>query len=355
MLDLDSLGEISKLDKGKILESIHSLPEQFSQAWDEVNAAELPKTCSAAQNVVICGMGGSGLGGRIVDSLVFDRARVPIEVFNEYKIPNYVNTNTFVILYSYSGGTEETLSAARLAKDAGAKIFGITTGGKLAEFLKENNLSGYVFEAKHNPSGQPRMGLGYATATTLALLSRCAFIRFADESELIINTLKKYVEEYNVRVPQDENLAKTIAQKLHNKIPIIFASEHLVGIAHAFANQLNENSKTFSALFDLPEANHHLMEGLKFPANARELLTFLFVESKNYTPGVLKRYPITKEVLEKNGYPHATYTTTSEDKLEEIFEVLVLGSYVSFYLAMLNGVDPTPIPWVDYFKERLSK
>ena len=133
------------------------------------------------------------------------------------------------------------------------------------------------------------------------------------------------------------------------------ASEHLVGVTHGFANQLNENSKTFSTTFDLPEANHHLIEGLRFPAKAKDLLSFLFMESKHYTPEVQKRYPITKEVFKINGYPSLGYVTSSEDAILEIFEVLVFGSFVSFYQAMLNGVDPTPIPWVDYFKAQLVR
>lgn len=345
----------TKLDKGKIHESIELIPDQFTQAWDEIEKCKLPRGASSAQNVVICGMGGSALGGRIVDSLVADRARVPIEVFTEYKIPNYVNSNSFVIVSSYSGNTEETLSSAKLALAKGAKIFGITTGGKLTEFLKRNKLAGYVFNPKYNPSEQPRMGLGYSISSILSLLSKCAFIRYGNEKENINFTLKKYSDEFGISVPETKNLAKSFARKLLQKVIVIMASEHLVGISHAFANELNENSKTFSALYDLPEANHHLMEGLKFPTKAKELLYFLFIESKHYTPEVQKRYPITNEVFKINGYSSLTYATSSDEKLLEIFEVLMFGSYVSFYLAMLNGIDPTPIPWVDYFKAQLVR
>ena len=355
MINLDSRSDVESLDKGKIADSIRLLPKQFSQAWNEMQKVDLPNGLGIVQNVVICGMGGSGLGGRIVDSLVFDRARVSIEVFNEYKLPNYANKNTLVILYSYSGDTEETLSAASLALERSTKIFGITTGGKLSDFLKENNLPSYIFDPKFNPSGQPRMGLGYAIASIISILSKGAFIRLGDESDQIVRTAEKYIEEYDIENPKEKNIAKSLAQKIKSKIPIIFASEHLVGISHAFANQINENAKTFSAIFDIPEANHHLLEGLKFPTDARKLLTFIFIESNLYTKEVLKRYPITRDVLEKQGYTSYTYVTSSENKIEEIFEVLVLGSYISFYLAMLEGIDPGPIPTVDFFKEKLAK
>lgn len=341
-------------DSGKILESIRLLPEQFSQAWEEVGVLPYMDGVGACNNVIVCGMGGSALGGRIVDSLSYGRARVPIEVYTEYRIPNYVGPLTFVILSSYSGDTEETLSAARLCLEKKAKILGITTGGKLSRFLKENNLPRYIFDPKNNPSKQPRMGLGYSIGSLSALLSKYGFIQWADEEMQITETLKKYISLYDSTNLKD-NIAKMLAKNLEGKIPVLFASEHLLGIAHAFTNQINENAKTFSAHFDIPEANHHLLEGLGFPKNAREILTFFFIESKHYSENVLKRYPITKDVVDKNGFPSLVYSTVSEDKYCEIFEILVLGSFVSFYLAMENKIDPTPIPWVDYFKAKLSK
>jgi glucose/mannose-6-phosphate isomerase len=115
MINLDNQAEIEKFDKGKILASIRLLPDQMEQAWEEVKKLEIPKACFLANNVVIAGMGGSALGGRIVDSLIADRARIPIEVFTQYDLPNYVNEKTLVIANSYSGNTEETVSMAKQA------------------------------------------------------------------------------------------------------------------------------------------------------------------------------------------------------------------------------------------------
>lgn len=112
--------------------------------------------------------------------------------------------------------------------------------------------------------------------------------------------------------------------------------------------------KLFSTLFEISESNHHLLEGLKYPLSLREKAIFLLIESPHYYERILKRYPITNDVIEKNGYKALTYKTTSKTKLEEVVEILVLGSYISFYLAMLNGIDPSPIPWVDYFKAKLA-
>lgn len=356
MIDLDDLEQISNLDKENVLGSIQRLGEQISQAWSEVNELKTPDSCSLAENVVIIGMGGSALGGRIVDSLVYDRVRVPIETLTEFVLPNYTDKNTLVIVSSYSGNTEETMSAASEALAKGAQIFGITTGGKLKVFLEENNLPGYIFTPSNNPSEQPRMALGYSVSSILALLSKCQFIHLTDdEINQAVSNLNSLSQEFDIRSPEEVNIAKKLAKKLKGKIPVLIASEHLVGAGHAVKNQFNETAKTFSTLFDLPELNHHLMEGLRNPAEAKQFLQFLFVESLLYSSEVQKRYPLTKEVVEKNEVGYSSYVLKSSKKLDQIFELLCLGSFLSFYLAMLYGIDPQPIPWVDYFKKELSK
>lgn len=356
MHDLDSLDEINKLDTGNVLTSIEKLGAQIKQAWREVKEGEVPASCSLAKNVIVSGMGGSALGGRIVDSLLADRARVPIEVVTEYNLPNYVKADTLVILSSYSGNTEETLAIAGEALNRGAMVYGVTTGGALAEFLQENGFAGYIYQPTENPSNQPRMGLGYSIASVLAVLAKCEFINLLDsEMEEAIAEAEKLITDYGANVPENENVAKRLAIKLKGKIPVIIASEHLMGSAHTFKNQLNENAKTFGLTFDIPELNHHLMEGLRNPHEVKNLLHFLFIDSQHYSKRVKIRYPITKEVVEKNDIETEVYTTLGSKKIIEIFEILVLSSYVSFYLAIAYDLDPTPIPWVDYFKQALSK
>lgn len=355
MANLDTVVKTKDSVVEGVINSIMMLPNQVEQAWEEVNSTKMPSNCSLAKSVIIAGMGGSALGGRIVDSLTPERARTPIEVFTQYHLPNYVSKNTLVILSSYSGNTEETLKDTREALNKNAQTFVITTGGKLAQIAKTNNLPSYVFNPVYNPSGQPRMALGYSIGAILAILSKCNFIHLTDtQMKDTIKEMKKLVKELEPSVKQEENIAKRAAMKLHNKIPILVASEHLIGSTHAFKNQLNETAKTFSTLFDIPELNHHLMEGLSYPKKAKEILKFYFIESDLYTKRINKRYTITKEVVEKNGIPYDSYCLKTNTKLDQVFELLVYGSFVSLYLALLYDVDPSVIPWVDYFKNKLS-
>lgn len=355
MVNLDSIEEINKFNKGEVYESIIALPDQVEQAWSEVVKGDIPESCSLVKNVVIAGMGGSALGGRVVDSMIQQRSRVPIEVFTEFHIPNYVNSETLVIVSSYSGNTEETLSDFYEAINKKATVMAITTGGKLAEKCKEENIPAYIFDPAANPSGQPRLALGYSIAAIVGILTRCSFIHLTNgEMTSLIGKMREYTKRFEAAVGESENKAKKQARLLAGKLPVLVASEHLIGSTHIMKNQLNETAKTFSVMFDIPEANHHLMEGLRYPAKVRDLLYFLFIESNNYGDNVKKRYPITREVVEKNEIKTGIYTTEGATRLEDIFEMLIFSSFVQFYLAMIYGADPVAIPWVDYFKEKLK-
>jgi glucose/mannose-6-phosphate isomerase len=356
MANLDNLQEVAKIDKSNLLSSIEALPDQFNQAWDEVFQTSMAEDLLSVKNIVVSGMGGSALGGRIVDSLILERALSPIEVSTEFKLPNYVGPETLVVASSYSGNTQETISSAEEALAKKAKVFVISTGGKLAEVAKEQGLPSYIFKPTHNPSNQPRMGLGYGIGAVLALLAKGKYIQISEEEKNgVVETCRKFVSENSIRIPSSNNLAKRIAQNFFNKAVVLVASEHLLGVAHAFKNQLNENSKTFSVLFDLPELNHHLMEGLANPKSVKPILLFFFIASGLYSPEVRKRYPLTLEVVEKNNVATGTFECLSSTKLDQIFEVLTIGEYVSFYLSLLYDTDPTPIVWVDYFKQKLDK
>lgn len=355
MPNLDDLNFIKTIDKSDLYVSIEKLPQQISQTWQEINSVPVPSSCPLAKNVVVSGMGGSALGGRIVDSLVYDRFKIPIEIVNDYHLPNYVDQNSLVILSSYSGNTEETLSAAKEAINRGAVIYAITTGGSLAQIIKENNLYGYIFNPVNNPSGQPRMGLGYSITAILAILKLCRFIDVVDsEIEDVVSSTTSFINSFGIKSPANQNQAKQIAALLHNYFPVIVSSGHLNGSAWSFKNQLNENAKTFANNYEVPELNHHLMEGLSFPESLRSLMKVIFLESPIYESEIKKRIEVTKEVLDKNKVSQTSYLLESRQKLPQIFEILALGSFTAYYLALINETDPTPIPWVDYFKEKLA-
>ena len=354
---LDNPEHFKKYDKHKVLESIIALPKQCQQAWAETTQIKFPASYHKVKNVVIAGMGGSTLGGYMIKSIYEKELRVPMEVVNHYNLPEYVNRDTLVIVASYSGGTEETLAAAQEAKKRGGKIMGITTGGPLGKWLAAHKVPRYVFVPTHNPSGQPRLGTGYTMIGMLAML--CSAGVFGSRRSLagdIARSLKScdYNRLFGSFAPTTKNPAKQMAEKLKNRGVLIFASQHLIGNAHTMANQINESAKQFAVSFPLPEANHHLMEGLTFPKTNSRNLAGLFLESNLYHPRVAKRYPISREVLQKQHIPAYAWAPRGNNRLLQALEALSFGSFLSFYLAMQNNLDPSQIPWVDYFKRKLG-
>ncbi len=357
MVNIDDVEKI-KIFGGEngVYLSILSVADQIEQSFSEIYSLEIPKKFFAAKNIVISGMGGSALGGRVVDSIIPQRVRVPVEVFTEFYIPNYVNKETLVIVSSYSGSTAETINDAYEAIKRDALVFVITTGGKLAQIAEKEKVPAFIFEPRFNPSGQPRYALGYSIASLLALLSRCEYISLSrEEQKGLVSFVKEKTSQLVAEVDSSINLSKRFALELLGKVPVLVTSEHLIGSTHSFKNLLNETAKTFAVLFDIPELNHHLMEGLKNPVRIRDFFKFVFFESKLFSKEVYKRYPLTKEVVSKNGFPLLTYSALGENRLLQAFEVVVFSYFVSYYLSFLYQEDPAKIPWVDYFKEKLKE
>lgn len=347
MIDLTNLNEIKKLDPKNVFGSTEMLLSQCEQIWEEGKKLSLPYASNEIKNVVFCGMGGSAMGAHVAYFLFQKELPVPFYILSDYHLPGFVNESTLVILSTYSGSTEEVLSCAEEAKTRGAKITGFTTGGKLTEFISSNGYPSLVFSPVNNPSGQPRLGTGYSVFGTLAILNLLGLVNLTNETvENAIANIKNDQEAIKIE-------ARELAQKLFGSIPVVFAAEFLSGNAHIVRNQFNETAKSFSAFEDMPELNHHLMEGLKNPPNKK--LTVLFITSNLYTDRVRKRVELTKDVVSKNDIPWIEYQAKGSDTLTQVLSVLLFGGYLTLYLALLYGQDPSLIPWVDYFKEQLKK
>lgn len=339
-----------------VLSSLVSLPDQVLSSWREVKKTNIEYNTSNILNIVLCGMGGSALGGRLVKSLMNDKLKLPFEVVTGYHIPFYVGEKTLVILCSYSGSTEEIVSCLHETRDKNGKAFVIATGGTLLGLAEDLRLPHYKIDPSLNPSKQPRLAVGYMVGGLLSLLSSGGFIDVTEEEVTkSIEKCKVYASEFMPEAHEEVNVAKKIASELSSFIPILVSAEHMFGATHTFKNQLNETAKTFSASFDLPELNHHLLEGLSFPVEGIPALKFFFVESDLYSERVRRRFEVTKEVLTKRGIAFTSYKLHSEDKLSQTLELLTLGSFVQYYLAKHNRVNMTDIPWVDYLKEQMGK
>ena len=352
---LDNLTKIKKLDSQNMLGSLQYLGKQVEQIWQEAQALKVPANYKQINNIVVLGMGGSALGVDIFKVLYKKELKVPVTVVRDYDIPKFVDNKTLIIASSYSGTTEEVLNSVKQAKKKCAKIITISSGSKLASWAKRNKLPSLVFGTENNPSNQPRMGLGYSIVGQLILLSRIGLLKLTNKQvKEIIKVLALYDSKFGVLTPSKENQAKLLAKANIGKSVWYVASEHLLGNIHAAANQMNENAKRFAGYFCLPELNHHLLEGIVFPKTNKSNLLFVLLESKLYHQRNQKRYKITKKVLDKNSIHHFSYSCQEKNELLQVCEILVFTSYVSYYTALLKGIDPSPIPSVDFFKKQMK-
>ena len=353
---LDDQRLVEKLDPNQSLQSVSLLGDQISQAWQAFKKVRIPDSYKSIDKILVNGMGGSQLGAHMLQSLYFDRLRKPFQIINGYDLPGYLDPRTLYIISSYSGDTEEPISTVTAAQKRGAKVFGIASGGKLGRLINQGKLPGFVFDPVANPSRQPRLGLGYSLTAQLALLQRLELVQVTDQDiKAQLRNLEKFRKQFDFSQPTSTNPAKKLAEAAFGKALAVVASEHLAGNAHVFANQANENSKTFSAYYVIPELNHHLLEGLKNPAANQTKLLFIFFESKLYHPKNQQRHQITQQVVTRNKVKLWRYQLRSADGLGQALEALALSSYATFYLALLNNLNPNLIPWVNYFKAELKK
>ncbi len=352
---IDSREKIATLDASNMLGSIEALGKQIEHAWKDTNSIHFtPK--AEIRNVVVAGMGGSALGADVILHLFKEQLTVPLYVNRTYSLPNYVNEHTLVLLSSYSGTTEEPLAAAKEAEAKNAQIMVIAAGGELVELAKQKNYPVYVIDPVHNPSDQPRMAIGYSVFGTMGLLAKAGLISLTHEDvEAVVAVVTQKVAECTVEVPSQSNPAKTLAFLTIDRLPFFVVGDFLEGAAHVCANQHNENAKAFVNYKVIPEINHHLMEGLRFPLSNTSTHLFIFVQSVLYDPKVSIRVKLTQHIVEENGIETTALPLQSASKLTQAFELITVLSFAGFYLSMLEGIDPSPIPFVDKFKDLLSQ
>ncbi len=346
MIDFNDLRTIKKIDPQNTLDSTEKLLEQLKFAWKEVQSINVPRY-NDVRNIVFSGMGASIYGALVIKSLLGPKFPYPVEVISDYHLPDYVNNQTLVVLTSYSGTTEEVLSAAQEAKERNAKMLVLTMGGKLGDFAKENNIPSYIFDGKLNPAGVPRLGCGYTILGLIGLLAKAGIIQVKEED------ISSAVDRTYPLLGEIKKNAMEISTKLADKIPVIICAEHLSGNAQIIRNQFNETSKTFSAYYLVPDLNHHLMEGLQFPKDSK--LYFMLFQTKNFSPKIQKRMELTREVISENKHIVHWIPLEGQTIYDDFVIMLLLGSYITLYLGLYYNQNPATNPWVDYFKDKLSK
>lgn len=330
----------------KILTTMNLFPKQCRHADSEINGMKIPIPENIS-NIIISAMGASAFGFYLCKSLYEKVLKIPLFLNNDYGIPGFTNENTLFIPVSYSGNTEEVLNATNNALLVTGNIIGITQKeSDLGFLLRNNNKTTYFMNPKFNPSGQPRMGAGYTITALIKILSMLNLI--PDEN---FNGVADNIE---TRIQAINSASKELAEKVNNKYILIVSAEHLAGNAHVFRNQLNESAKNIAFYSLLPELNHHLLEGLRFPADIKDTLTVIVIESSLYSIRIQQRLSLTKDVLDKNSITNYSIKIPAFNKISQAFWLLAYTGFMSYHLARLNKVNALEIPWVNYFKKQLT-
>lgn len=347
MKDLANLEEIAKIDPANTYKTTGLANEQAKAAWEQVKALDIKPIKGGVKSVIFCGMGASIYGALVLKALKGETLPFPIEIVSDYHIPTYVDKDTLVVLTSYSGTTEEVLSCAQEAKSKGAHMLVLTKGGPLADFARENSLPAYIFDGKLNLSSTPRLGNGYTVIGLLGLFNKLGIVEINEED---MQGAFAYIDNQLERIKAQ---AMKDSEILENQVPIVFAAEHLSGNGQILRNQFNETSKAFSAFYLVPDLNHHLMEGLQFPTDAK--LYFVVLNSNNYSAKIKKRMQLTIDVVKQNKRPVLEYMASGANIYQDFLEVLTYGSWLTLFLGLRYDQNPAINPWVDWFKAELAK
>jgi glucose/mannose-6-phosphate isomerase len=346
---IESVDRIRAADPGDMLGRIKELAQQIRDAWAIAAKATLPPAYGDVRNITVAGMGGSAIGGDFAAALLADDLKVPMTVHRDYGLPAYVGRDSLVVASSYSGNTEETLASFEQARKRGAKVLVLTTGGKLADLARASNYPVVTFSYK----AQPRAALGYSLGLVLGVLTKLSFVRdLSADIDAALADLAKIEER--VHEGARTNDAKKMALELFGRVIVAYGAGVMGVMARRVKGQWNENAKNWSAFDVMSELNHNAVVGFPHPPIAKEALTVLLLRSDRDNPRHKLRFEVTRELLDRAGVPHKTLQFAGQNMLSEVLQMVYFTDYVSFYVALLNGADPSPVKSIDYLKDRLA-
>lgn len=318
--------------------------EQLKEARAIGLSAKISEPKQAISNIYVAGLGGSGIGANFVQRLTSSECTVPFVIGKNYDIPAFINENTLAIISSFSGNTEETLAAFDKIQAKGAKIVGISSGGKLIETCI---IKGYDFIQLPSNWSSPRACLGYSLIQQLFVLHKLNLT-----SSKFVDNIKQVVENLDAQLEDIQMEAKRIAQMLHNKLPIIYACDQFESTAVRLRQQINENAKALCWHHTIPEMNHNELVGWR---KHDALWAVLFLRSSFDFNRNAIRTEINKEIISKYADTIIEVWAKGETIMEHTFYLIHMGDWISYYLSVLYEIDPIEVKVIDFLKSELGK
>lgn len=351
-INLDDAGLLLKADPHGMMALTLDLPAQCEEAIRRAEAMALPALPRPPRNIVASGLGGSGIGGDFLRALFEAHGSLPLSVNREYSLPHYVDENTLFFAVSYSGNTEETLSAYQHAKQRGAMVIAISSGGELQTRAQADG-----FPHLQVPGGQPpRTALGFLFMPLVVISEKLNLL--PDLSQARAQLLRRLTQRRELWGPNNavsSNPAKQLAQQLYGKIPLLYGTGgYRATVAMRWKGQLNENAKIHAFANTFPELNHNEILGWVLGKQQADNLSVIVLSDPDDIEKIKTRVSVTRQLVGDSAEWH-TVQAEGSSLLERAMDITYLADFVSIYLAFLNEVDPENIDYINLLKSELAK
>ena len=341
------MGELVKIIKKYDKKDMLYLLKNFYLHCKDGYNFKIPKIDGNFNKIVFTGMGGSAIAGDVLKVLINQYSKIPIFVIRDYTLPEFVDSKTLIIVESYSGNTEETISTYKSGKEKNGIILTISSNGEIEKLSINDSISFIKI-----PSGMPpRCAFGYLFFPVYRLFVELNILPPLEEE--IFEKIKNWVNEF---LPENEdNEAIKIAEKFYKKIPIIYSDNRFYPGILRWKTQIAENSKQFAFINELPEMNHNEIMSYYYPEFILRRIVVLFVISGMENDRIKKRIEITSKIISGKIKDVLTLKLKGDTIFEKLIYLIIFGDWVSYYLAILNKVDPTEIKEINILKELLGK
>lgn len=348
---LEDAAAIKRRDPSGMLGRIAEFGDQLQTGWELSRGLQLGKAHTDASAVAVLGMGGSAVAADLLRGIFTDRLSVPLVSVRDYDLPAWVGRQTLVVAVSHSGATEESVAALSAALERRCPVVVITTGGPIREVAARVDLPRLVYST----DAPPRASLGYTMSLLAGLLERAGVLAVdLSEIEAGVAASAEVVRTCGPEAPTETNLAKQLAWSLLDRLPMVEGSGALAAVARRWKTQFNENSHSVAAAEELPEAMHNAVVGYDQPDTLRDHQYLVFLRSAIDDPRNAYRSSLSEELLDAVKISHQTVTVDGNGRFATACAAITLGDYVSAYLGLLYGMDPSSTPVLTHVKERMA-